>query len=81
MGIPPDYLTNIFRPFTRGPSVEDIPGTGIGLASVHRIVRSHQGSVEIESTVGEGTAVTFTLPWKEVEESPKSKIQNPKGKS
>lgn len=67
MGIPSDYLANIFRPFTRGPSVEDIPGTGIGLASVHRIVRSHQGSVGIESTAGEGTAVTFTLPWKEVD--------------
>ncbi|MDF1534873.1 MAG: ATP-binding protein [bacterium] len=64
MGIPSDYLPNIFRPFTRGPSVEDIPGTGVGLASVNRIVRSHQGTVEIKSTAGEGTSVTFTLPWK-----------------
>jgi PAS domain S-box-containing protein len=63
MGIHPDYIPTIFRPFTRGPSVEEIPGTGVGLASVHRIVRSHQGKVEIESAVGEGTTVTFTLPW------------------
>ena len=65
MGIHPDYIANIFRPFTRGPAVEDIPGTGVGLASVNRIVRSHQGIVEIDSTVGEGTSVSFTLPWKE----------------
>jgi len=67
MGIHPDYIANIFRPFTRGPAVEDIPGTGVGLASVNRIVRSHQGIVEIESTVGEGTSVSFTLPWKGVD--------------
>jgi signal transduction histidine kinase len=67
MGIPTDYIANIFRPFTRAPAVEEIPGTGIGLASVHRIIRSHRGAVDIVSTEGEGTTVTFTLPWKEVE--------------
>jgi signal transduction histidine kinase len=67
MGIPADYIANIFRPFTRAPAVEEIPGTGIGLASVHRIIRSHRGAVDIVSTEGEGTTVTFTLPWKEVE--------------
>ncbi len=78
MGIPADYIANIFRPFTRAPTVEEIPGTGIGLASVHRIIRSHRGAVDIVSTEGEGTTVSFTLPWKEVTENPKSKIQNQK---
>jgi PAS domain S-box-containing protein len=62
-GIHPDYIPTIFRPFTRGPEVEGIPGTGVGLASVHRIVRSHQGKLDIDSTVGEGTSIRFTLPW------------------
>lgn len=69
IGIPADYITDIFRPFTRVPAVEDIPGSGIGLASVQRIVRSHGGTVNIQSTEGEGTTVTFTLPWEEIENS------------
>ena len=67
MGIPDDYIANIFRPFTRVPGVEDISGTGVGLASVQRIVRSHKGTVDVVSTEGKGTTITFTLPWKEVE--------------
>ena len=67
MGIPDDYIANIFRPFTRVPGMEDISGTGVGLASVQRIVRSHKGTVDVVSTEGKGTTITFTLPWKEVE--------------
>lgn len=67
MGIPEDYIADIFRPFTRVPMDEEIDGTGVGLASVQRIVRSHRGTVNIESREGEGTTVTFTLPWKEIE--------------
>jgi signal transduction histidine kinase len=67
MGIPADYIANIFRPFTRAPTSEEIPGTGVGLASVQRIVRSHRGTVDVMSTEGEGTTITFTLPWKEIE--------------
>lgn len=69
MGIPADYIVNIFRPFTRVPTKEEIPGTGVGLASVQRIVRSHRGTVDVVSTEGKGTTVSFTLPWKEVESS------------
>ncbi len=67
MGIPDDYIANIFRPFTRVPGMEDISGTGVGLASVQRIVHSHKGTVDVVSTEGKGTTITFTLPWKEVE--------------
>jgi two-component system sensor histidine kinase PilS (NtrC family) len=37
-------------------------GTGLGLATVHRIVEEHRGSVEIESPDGGGAAVTVKLP-------------------
>jgi signal transduction histidine kinase len=74
MGIPEDYIANIFRPFTRVPTDIEIPGTGVGLASVQRIVRSHRGAVDVESTEGKGTTVTFTLPWKEIEESAECKV-------
>lgn len=67
-GIPEEYIAKIFRPFTRIPMDEEIPGSGIGLASVWRIVRSHKGTVVIESAVGKGTTVTFTLPWEEITE-------------
>ncbi len=66
MGISRDYLPTIFRPFTRAPTGRDIPGTGMGLASVLRIVRGHGGTVEAESAEGKGSTFTFTLPWKEV---------------
>ncbi len=77
IGIPADYITNIFRPFTRAPTEEEIPGTGIGLASVQRIVHSHRGTVDVVSTEGEGTTISFTLPWREVKESPESNVQRP----
>ena len=67
MGIPADYIANIFRPFTRVPTEEEIPGTGVGLASVQRIIRSHRGTVDVVSAEGEGTTISFTLPWKEIE--------------
>jgi signal transduction histidine kinase len=67
LGIPADYIADIFRPFTRVPMEEELPGTGVGLASVQRIVRSQGGTVDVESTEGEGTTVTFTLPWEEIE--------------
>jgi len=77
IGISQDYLDSIFKPFFRVPRQDQIPGTGVGLASVYRIVRNHRGSVEVTSTVGQGTSVTFTLPWKEVEESPEFRVQSP----
>jgi two-component system sensor histidine kinase PilS (NtrC family) len=57
-GIAPEVVDRIFDPFfttKRG-------GSGLGLATVHRIVESHGGSIRVESGVGRGTAMRVRLP-------------------
>ncbi|HEY1584970.1 MAG TPA: ATP-binding protein, partial [Polyangia bacterium] len=57
-GIAAEHRARIFEPFF---STKD-GGTGLGLATVHRIVDEHKGAVEIDCPDGGGTAVTVRLP-------------------
>jgi two-component system sensor histidine kinase PilS (NtrC family) len=57
-GIPAEDLDGIFQPFRS--SFER--GTGLGLATVHRIVTDYSGTIEVSSTVGLGTSVRVRLP-------------------
>jgi two-component system sensor histidine kinase PilS (NtrC family) len=57
-GIPSDELDTIFQPFRS--SFER--GTGLGLAIVHRTVTDYNGSIQVSSTVGSGTAIRVRLP-------------------
>jgi signal transduction histidine kinase len=60
-GIPPESLGRIFDPYYRVPG-NATPGTGIGLATVHRIVESHGGEIRVSSQLGAGTVFTVDLP-------------------
>jgi PAS domain S-box-containing protein len=57
-GIPPDLLKKIFLPFF---TTKDT-GVGLGLALVHKIVLSHGGRIDVQSSEGQGTAFTVVLP-------------------
>jgi len=60
MGMPPDVIAKIYEPFY---TTKDIgKGTGLGLSIVYQIVQEHNGRIEVESTPGQGTRFTLTLP-------------------
>ncbi len=63
-GIPAQDLPHIFERFYRGHLVlqNDIPGTGLGLAIVKEIVDLHQGQIEVDSHLGQGTTFQAWLP-------------------
>jgi two-component system NtrC family sensor kinase len=61
-GFPAGKSGELFRPFARLHSVEDFPGTGIGLTTVHRAVDRHDGKIWAEGEDGRGATFWFTLP-------------------
>ncbi|MEJ7837670.1 MAG: HAMP domain-containing sensor histidine kinase [Thermomicrobiales bacterium] len=62
VGIASDCLPHIFERFYRGESTRDAGGTGLGLSIVKQLVEAQGGMVFAESTIGEGTAISFVLP-------------------
>jgi two-component system NtrC family sensor kinase len=62
-GIPAEILPRIFEPFLT--TKETGRGVGLGLAISHSILERHNGTIEVQSEVGQGTTFNVTLPWDE----------------
>jgi len=64
IGIPQNELPKLFERFHRveGAHGRSFEGSGIGLALVHELVRLHGGDIAVESSPGEGSLFTVTLP-------------------
>jgi signal transduction histidine kinase len=60
-GIPTEIQATLFEPFVRGPR-EHVKGTGLGLATVKRLVESHGGTIGVESKPGCGSLFWVQLP-------------------
>ncbi len=79
VGIPPEQMTEIFKPFVQAKVRREMEhrGTGLGLAIVKRLVRLMSGNVSVQSELGKGS--TFRLDFPAVDISarlPKSAIQD-----
>jgi signal transduction histidine kinase len=64
VGIAADDIPKLFQEFSRikNRCTKDIPGSGLGLSIVKRIVVLYKGKIEVESKVGEGSTFRITLP-------------------
>ena len=59
-GIPEANLAKVFDPFFTTKAIGK--GTGLGLATVHGIIKMHRGNIDVKSAPGQGTRVIVSLP-------------------
>jgi two-component system sensor histidine kinase HydH len=67
VGMTPDVLARIFRPFySKRPG-----GTGLGLPTTRKIIEAHDGTIEVQSAIGRGTRFAIRLPLAETASVPR----------
>lgn len=62
IGISPESMPKLFTPYFRAAEVKKVPGTGLGLYLVKKLVEKMSGRVTVASTAGQGTSFTVSLP-------------------
>ncbi|MEL7432727.1 MAG: ATP-binding protein [Chloroflexota bacterium] len=62
IGMPEDYLANLFTAFQRADNAKHISGTGLGLAIVQQAIQHCEGSIAVESEENVGTTFTVSIP-------------------
>ena len=82
IGIPPERQASIFEPFEQADNTitRKYGGTGLGLSITQKLVAILGGTLSLESTVGQGSTFTFTLPYVEAacsEAEPEARSMTP----
>ena len=81
IGIAPEYLENIFKPFERGAEAvyKETSGSGLGLSIVKELVDALHGTIDCKSVVDEGTTFTVRIPQKQSSvKAGAHKVENPR---
>jgi two-component system NtrC family sensor kinase len=61
-GISPEVLSKIAEPFYTTKAATKAVGTGLGLTVSYKIIQEHQGTISVQSELGQGTTFTILLP-------------------
>lgn len=65
IGMRQEEIPSIFSPFKRLHNAKGFEGTGLGLATVSKIIEQHKGSIEVSSVIGQGSTFRLTLKVKQ----------------